>query len=91
MNEGKERENRSAEDQQVQSGLTVQEVVGNVLAFSGHVARTETFGGDEESSRVYAVIPAAASRNSNKVFLLFMSAASSQTGMICRQALVSYK
>lgn len=28
----------------------MQEVVGNVLAFSGHVARTETFGGDEESS-----------------------------------------
>lgn len=79
MNEGTERENRSAEDQQVRSGLTVQEVVGNVLASSGHVAGTETFGGDEESSRVYAVIPAAASRNSNKVFLLFMSAASSQT------------
>lgn len=50
MNEGTERENWTAEDQQVQSGLTVQEVVGNVLASSGHVARTETFGGDEESS-----------------------------------------
>lgn len=61
----------------------MQEVVGSVLASSGHMARTETFGGDEDSSvrgsQSLSVISAAASRNSNKVFLLFMSAASSQT------------